>query len=662
MPTSIILGLLATPLAINGQTDVGPTIAGQEAYPASFFTPYAPQNALEMIHRVPGFQPDFGDSGVRGFAEGGGNILVDGARPASKAGGLSAVLSAIPAGQVARIEITRGGAATGEASGQTIVADIVRVKSRGGLAVNAELSRSGDTLRGKASIIVTRNLGSLELVSKTSLDAPGERSHGTREVLDLSGRTKERLALTYDADFPELSQRLNLSSRLAGGELKVAATLTRAWLAEGFAFSDAGQAQRFPKRTGRWKGEIGGDWSRPVGAGYGLKLLGFASVTDLDVTSWSEVEPSGATASITDRFESHAVSRETIARAVLIKAAGALQPEIGAEIAWNSLDNRSASSRFGTSPSRSVSAVEVSETRSQAFTALNWRPGPRWLIAAGAAYESSRLQSGAEDGRRFGFFKPSLTATYRSDDQTNLRFSIRRSVGQLSFGDFAASANLAEGRANEGNARLGPDHKTTAAVDYERRFSQRGAITLKLAREWRRDVLEAAVLPSGAFGTVNVEQAGAWSLKASLALPLDRVLPNGLLNVKYARQRARLTDPLTGQRRSLTSFQPTSFEVDLRQDLSAASWGLSYARGFQKLFWYPDEARVQDHGADLGLYVETRRLRSTRLTLRLDGLLGTRTTYSRTQYTPSRAGRPTQNEVWDIRTPLITTVSVSRNF
>lgn len=648
MPTSIMLAILA--------------VASQETYPAAFFTPYAPQNALEMVQRLPGFQPDLGDSGVRGFAEGGGNILIDGARPASKAGGLSAALAAIPVGQVARIEIVRGGATAGEASGQTIVANIIRLKRRAGLAVNAELSRSGGDVRGKASLIATRSLGPLEVVSKTSLDAPGERSHGSRQAFDLSGRMKERLALAYDADFPELTQRLNLSSPLAGGEIKVAATLARAWLSEGFTFSDATQAQGFPKRTARWRGEVGGDWTRPVGAGYGLKLLGFASVTDLDARSWSQVEARGAAVLVTDSFESHAVSRETIARAVLAKGgAGALQPEIGAEIAWNSLDNQSTSSRFGASPSRSVAAVEVAETRAQAFATVNWRPGPSWTITAGAAYETSRLQSGEGD-RRFGFFKPSLTATWRPDDRSNLRVSVRRSVGQLSFGDFAASANLAEGRANAGNEALGPDHRTTAALDYERRFLQRGAISLRLAHDWRRDVLEAAVLSSGDFATVNVERARVWSVRANLALPLDALIPRAIVNVKYSRQGARLADPITGERRPLTNFQPETFEIELRQDLSTASWGVDYAQGFQKLFWYPDEARIQDHGADLGLYVETRRWRDTRLTLRLDGLLGTRTTYSRVQYSPSRAGRPSQGEVWDIRTPLVATVSVSRNF
>ena len=659
MPISITASLLAAPLAIAAQTD-----AGQEIYPAAFFAPYAPQNALEMVQRLPGFQPDLGASGLRGFADGGGNVLIDGARPASKGGGLSAALAAIPVDQVARIEVIRGGGgALGETSGQTVLANIIRVKRRGGLAVSAELSRSSHVVRGKASVTVTRPLGELELVSRTSFDGPGERSHGERATFDLSGRAKARQALSYAADFPELTQRLNLSGPAAGGQVSLAAMVARAALSEGFAFSDAAQAQAFPKRTERWRGEIGGDWSRPLAAGYGLKLLGLTSITDLDAASWSEVGARGAAPAITDRFDSRATSRETIARAVVARNdASALRLELGAEIAWNSLSNQSVSTRYGPSPSRSPSAVEVTETRGQTFATLNWRLRPRWTLTAGAAYEASRIRAGTHGDRQFGFFKPSLTATYRPDERNTLRLSAKRSVGQLAFGDFAASANLAEGRANEGNATLGPDHRTTAAVDYDHRFGQRGAVSLRLAHEWRHDVLEAAVLPSGAFATVNVERAQVWSAAANLALPLDDLVPRAILNVRYHRQGARTQDPITGARRPLTDFQPRSFAVEFRQDLSRESWGLDYVGGFQKLYWYADEARVLDHAADLGLYVETRRFHGARIALRLDGLLGTRNTYRRVQYAPHRGGAPSQREMWEIRTPIVARLSASRNF
>ena len=97
-------------------------------YPASFFNQYTPQNALEMIQRLPGFTFDQG-SNARGFGGNAGNVLIDGARPTSKSGGLRGALIRIPAAQVARIEILRGGVGAGETSGQSVVANVIKNKT-----------------------------------------------------------------------------------------------------------------------------------------------------------------------------------------------------------------------------------------------------------------------------------------------------------------------------------------------------------------------------------------------------------------------------------------------------------------------------------------------------------------------------------------------------
>ena len=80
-------------------------------YPAAFFEQYTPQNAMDMINRLPGFSFDRG-SNARGFGGNAGNVLIDGARPTSKSGGLSGALSRISAAQVESIIILRGGTNT----------------------------------------------------------------------------------------------------------------------------------------------------------------------------------------------------------------------------------------------------------------------------------------------------------------------------------------------------------------------------------------------------------------------------------------------------------------------------------------------------------------------------------------------------------------------
>lgn len=640
--------------------------AATETYPAAFFAAYAPQSALDMVQRLPGFQPDFGSEGVRGFGEAGGNVLVDGARPASKSGGLSAALAAIPARQVARVEIVRGGA-TSEASGQTVVANIVRVTRQGGVATQAKLALEGGGLFGNASVTLTRSLGGFALAARTTFDTSGQRSHGERTQFDLAGRSKGRQALAYDTDYPELAQRLTLDGSLAGGRLQAAALLAHARLSEDFTFVEAGHAERFPKRTDRWRGELSGDWARTLGEGYTLKLLALTNLTDVDARSFSQTGPTVTALKTTDLFQSLAVSRESIVRVTLGRnGISAWRPEAGAEIAWNSLDNRSSSSAFGVAPSRSESSVQVSETRADVFMTLDWRPAPRWAVTAGAAYELSsiRAQGDAAREERFGFLKPRLSVSYKPDDRSDLRLSVRRSVGQLSFGDFAASANPVEGKAYGGNPELGPSHRVSLALDYDRRFGRRGAFNLGLFHDWRGGVLEAAVLPDGAFGAANVKRARVWGGAANLEVPVDRLAPGGLLKLGYAYQGSRIIDPVTGQRRGITGQWPQALSVAFRQDLAAAqlSWGFDYARGYDISYWYVDEARHYRRAQELSAYVETTRFKIAKLRLQVDGLLGTRNTYDRAQYAKTRAGTASQREVCDIRTPVAVSAAVSRNF
>lgn len=275
------------PFDLSAPPAVQAAAANTETYPAGFFAPYAPQTALDMARQLPGFRLDLGATDVRGFGEAGGNVLVDGARPASKSGGLAAVLSAIPARQVARIEIARSSGASSEASGQVVVANIVRVARRGGVNTEAKLMLEGGHVLGNAAVTATRAIGAFDLTARTTFDAQGERSHGERSQLDLAGRLKGRQALTYATDFPEWAQRLTLDGVLAGGRFQTVGMVSRARLSEGFSFVEPGKAERFPKRTGRWRGEISGDWARTVGAGYALKLLGLANVTDVDARSFS---------------------------------------------------------------------------------------------------------------------------------------------------------------------------------------------------------------------------------------------------------------------------------------------------------------------------------------------------------------------------------------
>ncbi len=94
-------------------------------YPTAFYAAAQPNTAMDMLAHTPGFTFDAGQA-VRGFAGAAGNVLVDGARPASKDDSLDDTLRRIPASSVLRIEVILGGAPGIDMQGKTVVANVVR--------------------------------------------------------------------------------------------------------------------------------------------------------------------------------------------------------------------------------------------------------------------------------------------------------------------------------------------------------------------------------------------------------------------------------------------------------------------------------------------------------------------------------------------------------
>src|SRR3546814_6908394 len=71
--------------------------AGTTSYAADFFTRSQPTTAYDMVALLPGFRLQEGNAEVRGYSGSGGNVLIDGTRPASKEETLETILKRITA-------------------------------------------------------------------------------------------------------------------------------------------------------------------------------------------------------------------------------------------------------------------------------------------------------------------------------------------------------------------------------------------------------------------------------------------------------------------------------------------------------------------------------------------------------------------------------------
>lgn len=554
------------------------------AYGADFFAAAQPGTALDMIGRLPGFVFD-GGGDVRGLSGAQGNVLIDGRRPASKSEDLESVIRRIPASQVLRIEVIRGGAPGIDMQGLPVVANIVRRQGgsvEGALGTGVERHDDG-RFGGDLGLEIGRNLAGdrrIEASGEIYRYVDEDAGDGPRERRDASGGLVR--ASRADQTGGGEGGRLTAAWRqpLAGGVLSangLISTETWDWTLADRLTHPAPGLSRVEESEEEVEGELGATWERPLAAGK-LEIIALQRLGD--ETSTSKAEGPGGR----ERFDAGEKTGESIGRISLSRIVSPrLTLEAGLEGAFNWREGRAVAEEDGVVVELPSSDVRVEERRAEAVVSAAWRPAARWSLEAGLRVETSELsQSGdAAATRTLTYAKPRLNAVWTADAASEWRVRIEREVGQLDFGDFITSASLDTGQVSAGNADLRPAAKWVFEGVYERRFWGEGAVTLTVFHEAITDAVDRVPVTtaSGVFDAPgNIGDAERRVAQARLALPLGRLgVRGGLLKTFVEWAHTEATDPTTGERRRMSGYNPFESEVEFTQDLPARrmKWGVS---------------------------------------------------------------------------------------
>ncbi|NVJ97801.1 MAG: outer membrane beta-barrel protein [Alphaproteobacteria bacterium] len=650
------------------------TVQETQSYEAVFFAPYTPQTALDMINRLPGFLLDSGTE-ARGFGATAGNVLVDGARPANKAGGIEEVLTRIPAAQVARIEVRIGANSAGETAGQTMVANIIRKKDTSTGTWTAALhSMDGGIVRPSFDANFSTKLGAWEATVK--LDTSYERYDREAVITssDAQGQTTGTAAEVFRNGPKDISLSFDASRPAFGGKLQLNGMISREdWIWDNDRLSHDLTDDRLTTATidGGWQnysGEFGADWSRKLDSGWNLRLLGLFSMND-------ERSEDNTTSGITDGaldetglFVSDWTFTETIVRTTMGKAKGKLKPEFGIEGALNTMKNRfhmlitdgDGLATFAPDDSR----ADVREYRAEAFGNVIYDAGKRLTLNAGLRAEVSRISSGPDTARSFTYLKPSAGINYKVSEKLQLGISFRRSVGQLSFADFAASNDALDGRVFEGNANLRPDRtdRLEATLDY--RLNARSALSVELFHDWKKDVLEQVVLDGGGTGIANTGSARQWGATAKATVGLDGFIKGGLLDLRLYLKDSTYTDPVTNLARNLSDEFPLVWSASFRQDISGTKWsyGATYNSKEERDLYYPADRSHYTCGERVSAFVETSQFFGVKTRLSVNNIFGDDLLRERDYFTGDRTGAFSSSEVKDYRRNATFKLTVSGKF
>ncbi len=601
---SRVLGLAALRLAASMVIALTSTLVSVAAfaqdtvlsYDTAYFASAQPNTAYDMISRLPGFTFVAGES-LRGFAGTAGNVLVDGQRPTSKTDDLQSILQRIPAADVERIELIRGGAAGIDMQGQTVIANVIRKKGSSQqwvLTVDDNIWPDGHSIPS-ASVQFTEHAGdsTYEASLSRAIGFDDSVGHGSHAVTDVATDTATHQHAQTTGDGEGGSFTGSAATPLFGGQFKTNITLQALPFQSSVIYTTPGFKQAITDDSGDNKGELGLNWNGDIGAVHleTLMLQRLEHATDSNVSRAPGDD---------EAFHSTANTGETIARTTLrYQPASDLTLEGGVEGAFNYLYGTTSFAQNGVPVPLPTANARVEERRGEIFAQGTWKIDSEWMLELGARFEFSKISesSDIEQERKFFYPKPRAVLTWSPDKDTQVRLRFERVLGQLDFNNFIASSNLSASGVTVGNPNLMPDQHTQYEISVERHFWEKGAIVATFMHERISDVedLVPVMGPSGVFDAPgNIGTGTNNQFDIELTLPLDRLgLPNGLIKATNIWRASSVPDPVTGKDRVISGQRPQDIEWTLSQDIPSlnSTWSIFYYNAWDEHYFRLTEVR-----------------------------------------------------------------------
>ncbi|MEG1452033.1 TonB-dependent receptor plug domain-containing protein [Brevundimonas sp.] len=560
---------------------------GVLVFTSDFFAGQQPVSALDMVSRVPGFSVIDGD-GSRGFQGSVGNVLINGARPASKNDTGSSVLSRTLFTQVERIELIRGGASGIDMQGFSVVANVITRDQSSRQSIftgNAVLYERGNDTYGGTWQFTDSNGDRTWGFTLTDGFSVND-SNGTGPVIRRDGTG----ALLRSEDFENdqmsggHSLRLNYASPFLGGQIDLTAM---------YGINDYSnyslQTSSTVRRASRYKedstsGEFGGVFTRTLNTRLTSETRLIHEFSDFTGASTNRTTLSGVD-SPEQRFESDGNASESILRSLVrLEQSPSLTWEAGGEVAYNMLETKQAFQVGGIPVPLPSASVKVEETRGEIFGKSTWRMRENLSLESGLRIEGSTIsQSGDADSENtFTFVKPRLLATWTPGAANQFRLRFEREVGQLDFNAFAASAELQNENVLGGNIDLEPEQRWISELAYERRFWGDGFVSITLRHDQITDAIDVIPLQDGLSATGNNGDGTLDRLAVNLQVPLDRLGFSGArFSARNTWNHTEVTDPTSGQIRPISNVPKSHAVIILAQDIKA--WNLQWSAAWVPL-------------------------------------------------------------------------------
>jgi hypothetical protein len=646
----LLAGLACAPAALAAPEEDTEEASAVQVFEPAYYTAFAPRSALDMVDQTPGFAIRE-NGGKRGMGAGDANVLIDSRRIPVKSMTVREALSRIGADRVVRIEIADGARLDIPGLNGQVINVVTRPAEMGGRwEWNPEFNEGSQPRLERGRVIVAGNLDDWEYSLGLSSYAWNGRSAGPETLFNGAGQPVE---------FRDEVERWNgrrheLSTAFSNESLSGSVSNL------GFVYADSrdGNNERSLRsgliaddhlRTYSYANDgeslkVNADHEFALGAGR-LKLIGLSASSSSTPETATVIErQGGALAPIGARVMVDKSVEESILRGEYAWQAGDGDWQLALESAVNKLDTATGYAILANGAYVDIPITggtsHVEEHRAEAALVHGRDLGGGVFLQAVLATEHSEIAQTGPNGKVREFVRPkgSLALSWAPVENWSANLRLERAVGQLDFGDFVSSLNLADetGQQQNGNPEIVPEQSWDIALEANGEVTGLGPVRLKLYGRQIEDVNSTLLFSRTVNGdnsiTVvegpgNLDSAVSYGIDISGTLATaDLGVPGGKIDWSASLRDSQVEDGVTGEDRNLSGTRHSHYSVNFRQDLPGTPW--AWGVGYQDSSTAPGYGVTQrtyrsDSPGSVGAFVQHKDIIGMNARLSVSNLLDT---------------------------------------
>jgi hypothetical protein len=605
-----------------------PAMEGVRIFETAYFMEFDPVTALDLVQRMPGFNPQQQDGG-RGLAGVRTNILINGKRPPPKGQSIWEQLSSRPYTSVTRLEMINTGARLDiDMQGYNQVVNVILEDERSNyyeLRTDYRDTGSGDLRQ--------RNEDEAEINGQASIGWLGHEFNlrgrmRNRNRLEPSGfvdidpanptqRTSTQTGSSQGEESLELNTLLDFGSR---GTLSLSGTYrANDNDSSPFTVDQNGNATGAISQSfldDRKGSEISGEYILPLSDRNEL-MIAFVDSTDIRSNESGFSADNELLTSIRDQESGETAGRIRFTR----KSSETLTLRAILSSAFNYFEGSLRLIENGQPVSLDGSNSLVEEDRHSMALEADWSFREKWLWRSSISGGTYALNARDVPTNKQTEVKGMTALSWQPAERTTITLESRYDIGQLSLNQFLASSNLSSDILQAGAVKLDSERNWENRIQYDQRFADRGVFKMTLGHRILENPIRSVALTDSLVVSQNAFAENLSWFNTNLQYPFARFnMPDLLLEANFNVRSSSTIDPVTQEERPVAWAEPLDWNLGLRKNPgnSQWSWGLNLWKSIYNRDYGVRNTRQQYNSHQWQAFVQWEPVNGLRLSARME--------------------------------------------